>query len=143
MVAFEWDFGDGESSTEPNPVHTYAEPGEYEVTLTVMNECGFNSITQTVVVMANAVGEISGISEFNVYPNPNDGRFTMILRGESRGDLEISFTNVLGQTIMQSQLDFRTGNVTKEFSFNDLAAGVYIFQIRSGNQALYRKVVVD
>ena len=28
-----WDFGDGQNSTEENPVHTYTEPGRYTVTL--------------------------------------------------------------------------------------------------------------
>lgn len=30
-----WDFGDGSSSTEQNPVHTYDAPGAYDVTLTI------------------------------------------------------------------------------------------------------------
>ena len=33
-VSYEWDFGDGETSTEENPVHTYVEYGEYAITLT-------------------------------------------------------------------------------------------------------------
>ena len=37
---FEWDFGDGSSSNEMDPVHWYVEDGAYEVTLTVTNECG-------------------------------------------------------------------------------------------------------
>ncbi len=36
-----WDFGDGSPiSTERNPVHNYAAPGDYEVTLTVKNSIG-------------------------------------------------------------------------------------------------------
>ena len=36
-----WTFGDGTSSEDPNPVHTYTEPGIYDVTLWVSfeNEC--------------------------------------------------------------------------------------------------------
>lgn len=33
-----WDFGDGESSSLQNPAHQYAEPGEYEVCLSVLSE---------------------------------------------------------------------------------------------------------
>jgi gliding motility-associated-like protein len=41
-----WDFGDGESSTAVNPVHTYYEPGEFDVTLTVTDSNGcVSSIT--------------------------------------------------------------------------------------------------
>ena len=34
--SWSWDFGDGESSTEENPDHTYQEPGDYTVTLIVL-----------------------------------------------------------------------------------------------------------
>ncbi len=35
-----WDFGDGETSTEENPLHTYATAGTYTVTLTATNAAG-------------------------------------------------------------------------------------------------------
>jgi len=34
-----WDFGDGESATTGNALHTYASPGTYEVLLTVTDSC--------------------------------------------------------------------------------------------------------
>jgi PKD repeat protein len=37
---FAWDFGDGQKSTEQNPVHSYAKVGEYTATLTVTNQKG-------------------------------------------------------------------------------------------------------
>lgn len=35
IATWAWDFGDGSSSSEQHPVHTYAAPGTYQVTLTV------------------------------------------------------------------------------------------------------------
>ena len=37
---FSCDFGDGQKSSEQNPVHTYAKVGEYTATLTVTNQKG-------------------------------------------------------------------------------------------------------
>ncbi len=37
---FKWDFGDGASSTEQNPSHTYEKVGEYTATLTVNDQKG-------------------------------------------------------------------------------------------------------
>lgn len=34
-VQYKWDFGDGTTSTEANPVHTYSKAGDYTATLTV------------------------------------------------------------------------------------------------------------
>jgi PKD repeat protein len=38
VVQWLWEFGDGQTSTDPNPVHTYAEPGDYQVRLTVTDD---------------------------------------------------------------------------------------------------------
>jgi PKD repeat protein len=37
---YEWDFGDGQKSTEQNPSHTYQKVGEYTATLTVVDQKG-------------------------------------------------------------------------------------------------------
>ncbi|MDV4344097.1 PKD domain-containing protein [Methanoculleus sp. YWC-01] len=41
-----WDFGDGNTSTVQNPVHTYESPGNYSVTLTVSNAFGTSTLTK-------------------------------------------------------------------------------------------------
>ncbi|MFW6348185.1 MAG: glycosyl hydrolase, partial [Cyclonatronaceae bacterium] len=41
-LEYAWDFGDGNSSTEADPEHTYPDPGSYQVTLTVTNSEGFS-----------------------------------------------------------------------------------------------------
>ena len=48
--AFHWDFGDGETSTEPNPVHIYNAFGTYEVMLIALNNGCADTTWQTVVV---------------------------------------------------------------------------------------------
>ena len=37
--SWHWDFGDGNTSTEQNPSHTYMDKGPYTVTLTISNDC--------------------------------------------------------------------------------------------------------
>ncbi|MEN0003156.1 MAG: PKD domain-containing protein [Bacteroidota bacterium] len=48
--SFTWDFGDTNSSTETEPVHTYLQDGTYTITLTATNECGSETITQTITI---------------------------------------------------------------------------------------------
>ena len=38
VLQYMWDFGDGDKSTVPNPVHIFQKPGEYSVRLTLSNE---------------------------------------------------------------------------------------------------------
>lgn len=46
-----WTFGDGETSSQTNPVHTYTVGGNYTVTLVVTNDCGSNSIVQNISLL--------------------------------------------------------------------------------------------
>lgn len=55
---FEWDFGDGTTSTDINPVHFYLNPGDYTVTLVVSDTNGcFSSDSITFVV---TIGDFQG-----------------------------------------------------------------------------------
>ncbi|WP_282123998.1 PKD domain-containing protein [Algibacter mikhailovii] len=50
-VSHSWDFGDGNTSTEVSPSHTYAAIGTYNVTLTTTNDAGVSkSVTKPVPV---------------------------------------------------------------------------------------------
>ncbi|MBN2411095.1 PKD domain-containing protein [candidate division KSB1 bacterium] len=40
ITAWNWNFGDGSTSTEQNPVHTFANPGLYAVQLTITDDDG-------------------------------------------------------------------------------------------------------
>jgi PKD repeat protein len=49
-LQFAWDFGNGNTSTDENPIFAFADNGSYTVTLTVSNGCGSSTIMQEVVV---------------------------------------------------------------------------------------------
>jgi gliding motility-associated-like protein len=65
ITAWQWDFGDGETSNSPQPVHHYASPGIYTVNLAVTTEAGCSdarSLTDTVKVFASPIIAINGDS---------------------------------------------------------------------------------
>jgi PKD repeat protein len=54
-TAWLWDFGDGSTSTEQNPVHTYGSAGTFTVRLTASNSGGSSSYASFVWVRAPRV----------------------------------------------------------------------------------------
>ena len=50
-----WSFGDGNSSIEKNPVHTYAKAGKYTVSLNVSNAAGSNMVVRSGYITVNAL----------------------------------------------------------------------------------------
>ncbi|KAA3631783.1 MAG: PKD domain-containing protein [Calditrichaeota bacterium] len=55
VTSWEWDFGDGNMSTDQNPTHVYTNPGSYDVTLTIDTEYGLITDTRT--------GQISALGD--------------------------------------------------------------------------------
>ena len=51
-TSYEWDFGNGNTSTAQNPWVTYAAVGTYTVTLTATNAIGSSTVTETITVTA-------------------------------------------------------------------------------------------
>ena len=66
IVSYQWDFGDEETSSKANPVHTFTENGVYAVTLTVTDSAGSTS-TDTLEILVGSEPPVAEILE------PGDG----------------------------------------------------------------------
>jgi PKD repeat protein len=62
-TTFAWEFGDGKSSAEPNPTHTYYRSGTFTVTLTVTGETGTASASVEIIISTGGI-EITGVPVF-------------------------------------------------------------------------------
>ncbi|MEN9611498.1 MAG: hypothetical protein RLZZ628_2312, partial [Bacteroidota bacterium] len=67
-ATYSWNFGNGQTSTQPNATITYATAGSYKVTLTVTTSCGTNTISQTITVTACP----PSLPEFDIYSGLNN-----------------------------------------------------------------------
>jgi PKD repeat protein len=69
IISYYWDFGDGEDSDEANPAYTYHEPGQFTVTLTVIDDSG-TSVSDQVVIYVDWPFYSSNIILNELLPNP-------------------------------------------------------------------------
>ncbi len=77
IINYNWDFGDGNISTDATPSHTYSEPGFYTVTLTVIDNenCG-QSLVKTDYINVWSVFPSSNVSPTGVTQNITGASFT-------------------------------------------------------------------
>ena len=67
-VAWSWDFGDGQTSINNSPTHTYALDGSYNVVLIVTNVFGCtDTITHTIIVHPNPVSAFTASTACHTY----------------------------------------------------------------------------
>ena len=78
-LLYTWRFGDGFSTTERNPIHNYANPGSYTVTLSVNDLSGSSSINRTIVVKSPLK------AEFFAEPVKGSAPLTVVLTDTSIG----------------------------------------------------------
>ena len=55
VLTYDWDFGDGTSSTLANPSHVYVLPGTYTASLVVFDSTGLSGAASTVITVLNPV----------------------------------------------------------------------------------------
>jgi hypothetical protein len=116
--SFEWDwqFSDGGSSTDKDPIHTFTMATEFYATLTA-SYCGKSADT-TIYINFPLGNTENQLPEFTLYPNPSNGQITISYAGDAQQGEIIS---VSGQFIKKIGLNESLGL--------DLPKGVYFIKV--------------
>jgi len=133
--SYSWSFGDiiG-SSAEESPEYDYLIDGAYDVTLTVMNECGSSSITYTVDISTGFTSfENSAIS---IFPNPANNVINIEL---CPANAVIQIINAEGQIIYEL---ISTGNF-ESIDISSLPKAMYFVKISDGKDLYINKIVKE
>jgi hypothetical protein len=125
-----WDFGDGTTSTDENPVHIYASPGYYTVTLSVTNGCGTRTRTRAINTIMIGI-EDAASTQFSVFPNPTAGMLNITNASDISGSIGIEITSVSGQRVMQMSQNgvFANGKITIDATA--LGQGMYYLTVQT------------
>jgi PKD repeat protein len=83
LVAWNWNFGDNETSDVQNPEHIYADPGKYRVVLTITDSGGL---------------QVSGTIEITVLPPGNNPPIANFNYSQQNRKLEVDFTDTSTDT---------------------------------------------
>ncbi|MDI9393938.1 MAG: PGF-pre-PGF domain-containing protein [Euryarchaeota archaeon] len=124
-TAWDWDFGDGSSSVEQNPVHIYSAAGNFTVTLRVSNVEGADSKAAVITVLQK-----QGRDETIVLPEAD---FSTSVTG-GYAPLSVAFTDLSNNTTSRSW-DFGDGSSSVEQNPVHIysAAGTYTVTLTAYN----------
>ncbi len=128
-----WDFGDGTQSQEPNPIHRYEEPGQYEVTLWVMNDgkCR-DSITKAFFEVV--IPEVPPIP--TVFTPNGDGINDLFsVNYEGAQDFQLVITDRWGRKVFETNAP-QKGWDGRLPNGNPAPEGVYFYICKIGKQIL-------
>jgi hypothetical protein len=110
------------------------QSGEYKVEVTGENGCESPSATYSAEL--NGIEQLSGGIDMKLYPNPNDGSFTVVFTDNQ--PREINITDAIGNSIING--DKISGQ--KVYHLNSLPNGIYFLQVKMNEQVNTMKFVV-
>ncbi len=143
-----WDFGDGTTSTQQFPSHTYATLGHYTICLTVSDSVGCSDTycdSSSVHKMLSSAGGMSSFSVINnatgihttkevfsaisTYPNPVSDNVTVSITSEENSNISLAIYDMYGKLISGQKANVVKGNNKINLNTSELAQGVYFISI--------------
>lgn len=123
-TSISWNFGDNTSSSQLTPVHQYAQPGTYTVTLKAFDNKGcadsLLQIINTTPLSLNALSVSDG--ELTVYPNPASSKVNVSGSGVDGSDYELY--SATGSKVLTGNL-----KLTGAIDISALPTGIYFLKL--------------
>ncbi|MEM8889276.1 MAG: PKD domain-containing protein [Bacteroidota bacterium] len=141
---FEWDFGDGNTSTDVVPTHTYADGGTYMVTLIASNDNGpcTDTLVQEVNVAATSIQDDLLNAQVNVFPNPSNGVFLLDINLDGPEEVRIEVRNMIGQTVFESPAQrMQAGEI--QLNLENQQSGIYLMTLWANDRQITRKLSLN
>lgn len=133
-----WDFGDGNTSTLPNPTHTYTTPGLTQVRL-VTTTCG---VSDTFVVSRIVNRDPAAVSAFRIHPNPVSDQLTISWETPTAQVAKIRLLDAMGRLVHQAESPV-VSDYQLHMDLSTLPVGVYLLTLEAGEQQWVERIVVE
>ncbi len=142
-ISYQWYVDSMPISGATNTTYTPTVPGNYAVVATNFFGCErwsdeiFLNIDTT-----NSIAENFNESILALYPNPNNGVFTMKLNTMNAFNGLVEIRDITGRLIFTDNLGYVSGELIKEFNVSDYSNGMYLFMLKDENNNQVSKTIL-
>ncbi|MCB9234253.1 MAG: PKD domain-containing protein [Bacteroidia bacterium] len=140
---WQWDFGDGNTSTTQNPTHNYSAGGTYTVVLIVSNN-GYCPDTTSQTISLTGIGVDDPLATgIRIYPNPFTQTVQVNLELRSGGMLKIEVVDLMGRILVNAfEGEVPSGAFAQELYLADrLAIGTYLIRFNFQGKHFTQKLL--
>ncbi len=140
-ISWEWDFGNGASSTSSAPTVTYFELGVYTITLIVSDGTCERTATWTINVSPVGINDVGESALLQIYPNPTAGNLQINYPYEGSRALQVDVVDAVGRVVKSEQVVSVNG-YQSPLNLSAFAKGQYIIRISSSEGIARKQVLV-
>jgi len=142
--------GDSKVITKEVRVHNNIEldGSKDDFTLVLVTENYDASMNETILVNAETLrseksDDIALNEPISVFPNPNNGTFTIAFEQKTEAKTSIRVTDAQGKIVFKEKLGNFSGNYRKELDLKKEGSGTYIVTVQQGDESSVSKVIVE
>jgi hypothetical protein len=122
--------------------------GTAQVSVKGINNCGAGSYSQSFAVAvysSQGISEKNAITGIKLFPNPNDGVFTIQLHSDTEQEIRLQISTSGGNQVLDSRESIPVGLYQKNFNLSTLPGGTYYLVISDihGRMLSRQQVVVQ
>ncbi|MBI5219881.1 MAG: PKD domain-containing protein [Bacteroidia bacterium] len=139
--SYQWNFGDGATSTSSSPYHTFNNAGDYTVVMIAHNNCGNDTAYMNIHVDQGS-GVVENPSNLNIeiFPNPFIGKTVVNLTLFKTADIKMELFDMIGKA-QQIIFNERAGEGRHKIIINSISSGSYVLRIQIGERIIFRKLI--
>lgn len=145
ITTYEWDFGDG--YTQPGTgipgeiTHQYINAGQYNVKLTLSNDCGDIETIKPISTkgVTTGIDNLSALQrEISIFPNPSKSVVTISNSAKIKMNT-VGIFNIMGQKVFENS---KVNSEKYEMNISSLAVGIYNVVIDTDAGRIVKKLEV-
>ena len=128
-----WDFGDGETSAETNPRHTYSDTGIYTVTLVTTRHCMADTAVKSIEVKDGgqvSIAEVEVVAALTISPNPASD----VIRINSAKSGDVRIYDMSGRMVLWTRVEG-----SAEVDIRALEPGMYVVRMNGLAEKIIKK----
>ena len=123
--------------------NTYTATTSNFYSLVATNPFGCSTTSDTIFVTVSDINEFAVLNNFSIYPNPNNGEFSISFDLIESTEVNITITDLIGKIVYQKNEAECYGKINNAINLSDLNKGMYIINLQTGKQQVNKRFVIQ
>jgi len=138
--SYVWSFGDGNSSTQANPVYTFTSTGTYSVCLVASSSGCSDTVCKVINITATALQEQEMSSTISVYPSPADENLFIDFGNNNLGKAKVTFTDLPGRILYKTNI---ASTEKQSLNVSGISKGIYLITLKTDYGIVTKKIIIS
>ncbi len=104
-----------------------------------INSFSIEICSQTIALLGN---DSFSFDSFSLYPNPNDGTFTVKFNSNTGNNINVAVFDMRGRSIFNNVYQ-NNGVFEQTLQLDNVQSGIYLVNIQDGDKKIVKKIVVE